>query len=141
MDRGSCKLYPDRPQRSPAEPSKRDAASERHTSGDSKQWSKQLGLEHLHSLNWERLLNIPRFLPPMLSTFNNSNRETKVSGIIIATECNIYSHIGTVADKCLRSRFIAAVGNRQGNPVVTNIDEMWLPTVFRSQISLPLVMS
>ena len=28
-----------------------------------------------------------------------------------------------MADKCLRRRYIAAVGVGQGNPVVTNVDE------------------
>jgi hypothetical protein len=66
-------------------------ALERHTSAGSKQRSQQPGLEQLRSLNWERrrlqYSNIPS---TAVVNFNNSDRETKVSGTIIATECNIY---------------------------------------------------
>ena len=48
------------------------------------------GLEQLRLLNWERRLLQPSNIPSTaVVNFKNSNCETKVSGKIIATECNI----------------------------------------------------
>jgi hypothetical protein len=81
-------------------------------------------LEQLRSLNCkQRLLQHSKIPSTAVVNFNNSNRETKVSGTIIAAECNVYSDTGAMAEKCLRSRSIAAFDDRQGNSVVTNLDE------------------
>jgi hypothetical protein len=125
VERGSRKLYPDRPQRSPAEPSMRDAAV---SIGATHKWRQQTAFQAagVGTTAFAQLGTSPAtFLDSSHRCCqpNNSNRETKVRGTIIATACIICSNIGTMADKCLRSRSIAGVGDGQGNPVVKNVDE------------------
>jgi len=47
------------------------------------------GLEQLLSLNWKRRLQYSNIPSTAVVNPNNSNRETKVSGKITGTECNI----------------------------------------------------
>ena len=72
---------------------KQEGRSSEHRS-DTK-WKQQTtvqaaGLEQLRLLNWQRrLLQHSKISCTAVVNFNNSNYETKVSGKIIATECNI----------------------------------------------------